>query len=85
MDPETARVVTRLLELVLRGELEPAEALAQWPRTTDAEPVLGDIWHDLWHFAADDDIRQKDKEYADYQIGLLRKGMTEIKKTYGLK
>src|SRR5437660_680801 len=61
MDTETARIVTRLLELVVKGNIEPTEALAQWPQTADAEPVFGAAWHDLTHFAADDDIRQKDE------------------------
>lgn len=84
MDAETARIVTRLLELVVKGEIEPGQALAQWPQTTDAEPVCGAAWHDLTHFAADDDIRQKDERYADYQIAVLTKRIAEIKKTHGL-
>jgi hypothetical protein len=84
MDAEAARIVAELLDRVVKGEIEPKDALEQWPQTHEAEPVLGTAWHDLMHFAADDDIRRKDKRYADYQIDLLRKRIAEIKEMHNL-
>lgn len=84
MDTEIARTVTRLLELVVAGEIEPAQALARWPQTADGEPAFGTAWHDLAHFAADGDIRKKDEQYADYQVGLLKKRIAEVREAYGL-
>ena len=84
VDAQTAKVIAGLLERVIGGDLDPQTALAQWPQT-GAEPIYGDAWHDLAHFAADNDIREKDQRYADYQIELLTKRIAEIKKAHDLE
>ena len=74
-----------LLELVVIGKVEASKALAEWPSTATGEHLISAAWHDLAHFVADDDIRQKDIRYAEYQLELLAKRIAQIRDAYGLK
>src|ERR1700730_19269269 len=50
----------------------------------DDDPLLVATWHDLSHFSADDDIRRKDRNYAEYQTELLSRRGHEIRTKCGL-
>lgn len=61
-----------LLEKVLSGELDATQALALWPDIdTESDPAVVVAWHDLSHFSADADIREKDRAYEAYQVRIL--------------
>lgn len=66
-----AKIVT-LLESVANNKIDPTLALQQWPDIeTETDKLLAASWHDLSHFAADRDIRERDPSYATYQRNLL--------------
>jgi hypothetical protein len=63
--------------------MEPNKGLKLWPDIdSEPDPLIASIWHDLSHFASDDDIRAKDKEYETYQIDLLKNGANKIRDKY---
>lgn len=76
-------LIVSLLEGVAKGAIEADVALEQWPNIDDeSDDLVADSWHDLSHFSADADIREKDSEYADYQVALLRDKANQIKVKY---
>lgn len=86
---ETIEVVRRfvcLLEDVARGSIGGPEALRSWPNP-DSLPrkrVISRGWEALTHFAMDDDIRERDPSYAEYQIRELTASAAAIRKHFGL-
>ena len=85
MDIDRAKESTRLLEMVLAGEIDPAAALKQWPDIdSEQDDLIEASWHDLSHYANDDDIRSKDPEYEKQQKQLLADKANKIKKKYSL-
>ena len=72
-----------LLEMVANEQISAASALAKWPdidRETDS--LIAGAWHDLSHFATDEDIRRRDNAYDLYQRNLLREKATRIREKY---
>ena len=84
MDHDKARAAAALLEQVARGELEASAALNGWPQDAESDELLNASWHDLSHFAVDDDIRKKDPLYQAYQVSGLLKRVKQIKEKYGV-
>jgi hypothetical protein len=58
--------------------------MTQWPQGVESDRVLAAAWHDLSHFAVDEDIPRKDERYARYQRELLSRRVSEIKTSCGL-
>lgn len=84
MSKDRIAKVVSLLESVAANTLDASAALAQWPdvdKETDSFIVAS--WHDLTHFATDQDIRDKDSGYAAYQKELLLNRAKIIKEKYG--
>jgi hypothetical protein len=80
-----AQTAVELLERVLSGETEPSTALRQWPEIdAESDNLLAASWHDLSHFSADEDIRRKDRGYAEYQAQLLARRVQEIRTKFEL-
>jgi hypothetical protein len=72
-----------LLQRVLARDLEPDAALREWPDIdTESDELLAASWHDLSHYAADEDIRAKDLRYANFQTELLKRRIEEIKQKF---
>jgi len=72
MNIATARAAIKLLEAVARKQMVPTQALREWPGNVEGDPLVEASWHDLSHFANDEDIRARDPRYAEYQSrGLL--------------
>jgi hypothetical protein len=72
-----------LLEMVADGRIPAAAALEKWPdidRETDR--LIAAAWHDLSHFAADEDIRRRDTAYDLYQRNLLKEKATRVREKY---
>lgn len=79
-----AKIVT-LLEDVVGHKLDPRLALLQWPDIeTETDKLLTACWHDLSHFAADEDVCDKDAGYATYQRDLLLDRIRQIKAAYNV-
>jgi hypothetical protein len=75
--------VVSLLEMVADGQMPATSALAKWPdidRETDR--LIATAWHDLSHFATDDDIRRRDGAYDRYQRDLLKERARRIREKH---
>jgi hypothetical protein len=82
---EGVGIAVALLEQMLSGKVDSGVALQQWPGgDVDDDPLLVATWHDLSHFAADDDIRRKDRAYAEYQTELLSRRGQQIRSKFRL-
>jgi hypothetical protein len=85
MNKQRAETAIGLLQRVASGDMNADVALATWPEIdSDDDPLLTASWHDLSHFAADADIRDRDPSYAVHQCELLLRRATEIKEKYTL-
>jgi hypothetical protein len=88
MDPtvtQRAEAAVQLLEQVLSGATPPDLALERWPSIeAEDDELLVLTGHDLSHFAADGDIRARDRAYAEYQAQLLTRRLREIREKFGL-
>lgn len=85
MDIDRAKQSIRLLEMVLEGKVDPVTALDQWPDIdTEQDDLIEASWHDLSHYANDDDIRSKDVEYDKQQKKVLADKAEKIRKKYSL-
>jgi hypothetical protein len=83
---ERARVAVEILARVLSGEAAAYLALDEWPNIdSEDNALLIAAWHDLTHFAVDEDIRRDDRCYADYQRDLLMRRVREIKEYFRLE
>ncbi len=58
--------VSKLFFLVLSGRMIVREALLRFPRDC-ADTTLEACWHALCHLESDEDLRKRDKEYAQEQ------------------
>jgi hypothetical protein len=67
--------------MVLQGALSLDEALSAWPAEEDylADPLLCEAYHVLQHFGADEDIRHKDPQYAEWQVNELKELAQRLK------
>lgn len=74
-----ANKVAEWLERVANGDTEAADVLKLWPEVDTGDHLLAAAWHDLSHFAADADIREKDIQYDEYQRTLLRSRASAIR------
>lgn len=83
MERDLAASAAELLERVANGELTAPQAIHEWPSDTQ-DSLLDQSWHDLSHFAADADIRERDATYRQYQVSLLRRRALEIREKFGL-
>jgi len=82
---EKGSIVTRLLEMVAMGELKSSVALDRWPDIdSETDDLIASSWHELTHFDADQDIRDRDKEYSEYQRNLLMECVRKIREKYSL-
>ena len=75
-DRENAVII---LKQVLESQISPAEARDKWPDYV-GDSLLDSAFHFLYHFEDDEDIREKDSKYADWQIGQLREIVESIEK-----
>ena len=77
------REIATLLERVAALEIDADEALLGWSDVDkESDPLLAIAWHQLSHFAADRDIRQRDSAYARRQQTDLRRIAQSIRDRY---
>ena len=73
-----------LLKRVLENTLSAEVALADWPTMhRECEAALGNAYHQLHHYLADVDIRQRDPEYAQVQKKILQDCLDELAAVLG--
>jgi hypothetical protein len=73
MIPKRIENIIFLLIQVAEGKLDPDQALIEWGDVDkEQDKLIANSWHELTHFANDDDTREKDKEYEIYQQKLLK-------------
>ena len=60
------KYVSKLYTAVLTKNMTVREALVKFPKDSDDGTITA-AWHALCHLEADEDIRKKDKMYADAQ------------------
>ena len=60
------KFISRLIEDVLAGKKSVREALMLFPKNYSSGGAAA-AWHALCHLEADEDLRKKDKMYADAQ------------------
>lgn len=68
----------QILQQVLDGKISPEKARNKWPKY-GGDTSLDIAYHTLYHFEDDEDIRQKDPKYAEWQIDQIRKMITSLK------
>jgi hypothetical protein len=83
---DVADAFVRLLESVAAGTVSVQEAVRSWgsPDSLPRSRALDRGWEALMHYAADEDIRERDPDYAAYQIRELQASAEEIRAEYGL-
>lgn len=78
---EKLTIIEDLLRRVIGGELKAYDALDSWPEIDkEKNKFLKECWYHLTYYAHDEDIREKDQEYAKYQIEQLLNDIKGIKK-----
>lgn len=71
--------ISHLILKVLDGEITGKNALDGWPKEKmGLDKKVDKAWHELYHFYADEDIRNKDKKYNEWQIKKLRQIVDEL-------
>jgi hypothetical protein len=79
-DRRRAEQAASLLEGVLSGSIEPAQALESWPYLDDeTDEALKSAWHELSHYVADQDIRGREPEYEQFIKETLAAFVKEIR------
>jgi hypothetical protein len=68
-----------LLQSVLRNEITADVALAKWPpMSKGCDSVLGNAYHRLCHYLADEDIRIREPKYGERQRSILQESISEL-------
>lgn len=71
--------VARLILEIVEGKINAKNALESWPLIgKEKDSCLDLAWHEVYHFYADEDVRDKDKQYAQHQIKKLEKIAQEL-------
>lgn len=78
------KIAAQILQQVLDGKISPEVARNKWPEY-NGDTALDSAYHTLYHFEDDNDIRQKDQKYAQWQIDQIRKMITSFKKGNSIK
>lgn len=76
---EDRKYVSALIIQALTDRLIVREALLKFPKDID-DPSIAAAWHALCHYEADENIRNRDKEYAEEQNDYLEMIAFTLKK-----
>jgi hypothetical protein len=61
------QTAAEILKGVIENKMTPKEARSKWPDYKN-DPSLDVAFHLIYHFEDDEDIRNKDAKYAEWQI-----------------
>jgi len=68
-----------ILRTVTEGREDVRQALVRWPAPEkSADRLLKDAWHALYHYMADQDIRQREPDYEEHQKAILNRYVTDL-------
>ena len=83
-EKEKFEKIISFLENVAADKMLAKNAIGSWPDNIDEEKdkLIANAWHSLSHFMVDDDIREKDKTYSEYQRKELLEFAEKIRKKY---
>lgn len=72
--------VIDLLEQAIADKLDTYEKIgtASWKADGELGELLEQVWHSLHHWVSDDDIRERDSEYAEMKRTRLIAYISEI-------
>jgi hypothetical protein len=76
---EARRSAADLLQAVLEGNISAADAIEKWP-SDYSDKLVNKVCNLLYHFRDDEDIRSKDKRYADWQFNEFRSLLAELRR-----
>lgn len=83
MITDRIKAIISLLEGVAEGDIDPDQALIEWGDVDkEQDELIASGWHELTHFAVDDDIREKSEKYDSYQRQLLKDYAKKILEKY---
>ena len=71
--------VASILKKVIDGKLSASEAIKDWP-DEDNDNLINIAFHQLGHFDVDEDIRNSDCKYKEWQILEIKKIINELLK-----
>lgn len=64
------------IECYLDGHIDGNTLLSHWQ---DCPSELKQVYYQLFHLVSDEDVRQKDNDYFEYQINLTKKVIELLK------
>jgi len=76
---EARRASADLLNAVLEGNISAEDAIEKWPLDSD-DKLVEQVYCLLHHIRDDEDIRSKDKRYADWQFNEFRSLLEELRR-----
>lgn len=80
---QRAEYTVELLEGIVSGTIEAPQALKSWPDPDEeTDETIKSAWHELSHYAADEDIRTRDPEYAQFMKETLAALAKRIRQTH---
>jgi len=79
VNKEARRSAGDLLQSVLEGNVSAAEAIEKWPLDSN-DKLVDRVYGLLYHLRDDEDIRSKDKRYADWQFNEFRSLLEDLRR-----
>ena len=82
MESEQTRLkqIVALLEAVVQGSLDPHAAITRWPQIDhETNELIKNVWHQLYHYFIDTDIREREPEYGESQREHLSMRIKDLK------
>lgn len=80
-----AETIIILLKSVINNKITAKNALTAWPDIDmELDELIRRVWHELYHFHKDADIRSKDSDYEKYQHDLLNSYISEIRSQFSI-
>lgn len=74
---EHRNVAAKLMQNVLDDKISAEEAIQRWPNY-EGDELLKNALGLFYHYRDDDDIRKRDKRYAEWQTNEIRKIIKEL-------
>jgi hypothetical protein len=79
------RIIVELLEGVVSRTIGASQALESWPDPDDeTDETIKSAWHELSHYATDEDIRSRDPEYERFMTENLAALAKRIRQLFQL-
>ena len=77
-EAEQRQTAANLLEGLLEGSISASEAIQRWP-VVPGDELIERIRCLLYHYRDDEDVRARDKKYAEWQCNEFRTLLSELK------